>query len=84
QTNSGLRYRRFPFLATLRERAGPVTWIVMLACVVVYIAMSLIQTSEKDLAPDSFAVHPCHHSLQVLRLLCAEFVARKPEKGHRH
>ncbi len=42
QTNSGLRYRRFPFLATLRERAGPVTWIVMLACVVVYIAMSLI------------------------------------------
>ncbi|MDI4702848.1 hypothetical protein MJI37_33225, partial [Salmonella enterica subsp. enterica serovar Cerro] len=27
---------------TLRERAGPVTWIVMLACVVVYIAMSLI------------------------------------------
>ncbi|HAV0588644.1 TPA: TROVE domain-containing protein [Salmonella enterica subsp. enterica] len=42
QTNSGLRYRRFPFLATLRERAGPVTWIVMLACVLVYIAMSLI------------------------------------------
>lgn len=42
QTNSGLRYRRFPFLATLRERAGPVTWIVMLACVLVYIAMSLM------------------------------------------
>ncbi|MGS9149584.1 rhomboid family intramembrane serine protease GlpG, partial [Salmonella enterica subsp. enterica serovar Infantis] len=42
QTNSGLRYRRCPFLATLRERAGPVTWIVMLACVLVSIAMSLI------------------------------------------
>ncbi|SUG45324.1 GlpG protein (membrane protein of glp regulon) [Salmonella enterica subsp. arizonae] len=42
QTNSGLRYRRFPFLATLRERAGPVTWTVMVACVLVYIAMNLV------------------------------------------
>lgn len=25
QTDSGLRYQRYPFLATLRERAGPVT-----------------------------------------------------------
>ncbi len=39
-----------PFsLATLRERAGPVTRIVMLACVLVYnIAMSLIGDRDGD------------------------------------
>ncbi|MBJ3593428.1 rhomboid family intramembrane serine protease GlpG [Salmonella enterica subsp. enterica serovar Saintpaul] len=42
QTGSGLRYQRFPFLATLRERAGPVTWVVMAACVLVFIAMNVV------------------------------------------
>ncbi len=30
-TGSGLHYRRYPFFAALRERAGPVTWVVMIA-----------------------------------------------------
>lgn len=34
-TDSGLHYRRYPFFAALRERAGPVTWVMMIACVVV-------------------------------------------------
>lgn len=42
QTDSGLHYQRFPFLATLRERAGPVTWMVMAACVLVFIAMNVV------------------------------------------
>lgn len=42
KTNSGLHYRRFPFLATLRERVGPVIWIVMVACVLVHIAMNIV------------------------------------------
>jgi GlpG protein len=42
QTDSGLRYQRYPFLATLRERAGPVTWLVMAACVLVFIAMNVL------------------------------------------
>ncbi|HBC6272518.1 TPA: rhomboid family intramembrane serine protease GlpG [Escherichia coli] len=33
-TGSGLHYRRYPFFAALRERAGPVTWVMMIACVV--------------------------------------------------
>ncbi len=41
-TDSGLRYQRYPFLATLRERAGPVTWLVMAACVLVFIAMNVL------------------------------------------
>ena len=42
QTDSGLRYQRYPFLATLRERAGPVTLLVMAACVLVFIAMNVL------------------------------------------
>ena len=42
QTDSGLHYQRYPFLATLRERAGPVTWLVMAACVLVFIAMNVL------------------------------------------
>jgi GlpG protein len=41
-TNNGLRYPRFPFIATLRERAGPVTRLVMAACVLVFILMVLL------------------------------------------
>ncbi|GCL25404.1 rhomboid intramembrane serine protease [Escherichia coli] len=41
-TGSGLHYRRYPFFAALRERAGPVTWVVMIACVVVFIAMQIL------------------------------------------
>ncbi|EFO1583184.1 rhomboid family intramembrane serine protease GlpG [Escherichia coli] len=41
-TGSGLHYRRYPFFAALRERAGPVTWVMMIACVVVFIAMQIL------------------------------------------
>lgn len=41
-TDSGLHYRRYPFFAALRERAGPVTWVMMIACVVVFIAMQIL------------------------------------------
>lgn len=41
-TGSGLRYRRFPFIATLRERAGPVTWLIMAACILVFIVMNIV------------------------------------------
>ena len=42
QTNSGLHYRRFPFLETLKAGAGPVTISVMAACILVFILMSVI------------------------------------------
>ncbi len=45
-TGSGLHYRRYPFFAALRERAGPVTWVVMIACVVVFIAMQILGDQE--------------------------------------
>ena len=35
-----------PFFAALRERAGPVTWVVMIACVVVFIAMQILGDQE--------------------------------------
>ncbi|WP_312748591.1 rhomboid family intramembrane serine protease GlpG [Atlantibacter hermannii] len=38
-TNSGLHYRRFPFMATLRERAGPFTIGLAAVCIAVYILM---------------------------------------------
>lgn len=41
-TGSGLHYRRFPFIATLRERAGPVTWLIMAACILVFIVMNIV------------------------------------------
>ncbi len=41
-TGSGLHYRRYPFFAALRERAGPVTRVMMIACVVVFIAMQIL------------------------------------------
>ena len=42
QTGSGLHYQRFPFLATLRERAGPFTLLLMTACIIVFIIMSVV------------------------------------------
>lgn len=45
-TDSGLHYRRYPFFAALRERAGPVTWVMMIACVVVFIAMQILGDQE--------------------------------------
>ena len=42
QTNSGLHYRRFPFLATLKAGAGPVTMSIMAVCILVFILMSVI------------------------------------------
>lgn len=45
-TGSGLHYRRYPFFAALRERAGPVTWVMMIACVVVFIAMQILGDQE--------------------------------------
>ena len=40
-TNSGLHYQRFPFLATLKNNAGPLTWGILCACILVFIVMSV-------------------------------------------
>lgn len=42
QTGSGLHYRRFPFLATIRERAGAFTLLLMAACIIVFIIMNVV------------------------------------------
>ena len=42
QTGSGLHYSRFPFLATLRERVGPFTLLLMAACIIVFIIMNVV------------------------------------------
>ena len=42
QTGSGLYYSRFPFLATIRERAGPFTLLLMAACIIVFIIMNVV------------------------------------------
>ncbi len=42
QTNSGLHYRRFPFLATLRENAGPFTLGILVITILVFLLMSVI------------------------------------------
>ncbi|ENY0897618.1 rhomboid family intramembrane serine protease GlpG [Enterobacter ludwigii] len=42
QTDSGLHYRRFPFFATVRERAGPFTLVLMAACIIVFIMMNVV------------------------------------------
>ena len=41
-TNSGLHYQRFPFLATLRQNAGPFTWSVLIACIAVFVLQTVI------------------------------------------
>jgi GlpG protein len=42
QTGSGLHYRRFHFFATVRERAGPFTLLLMAACIIVFIMMNVV------------------------------------------
>ncbi|MFW7192265.1 rhomboid family intramembrane serine protease GlpG [Enterobacter sp. BNK-29] len=42
QTDSGLHYSRFPFLATIRERAGLFTLLLMAACIIVFIIMNVV------------------------------------------
>ncbi|WES68792.1 rhomboid family intramembrane serine protease GlpG [Superficieibacter sp. HKU1] len=42
QTNSGLHYRRFPFLATLRENAGPFTLAILGVTILIFVLMSII------------------------------------------
>lgn len=42
QTDSGLHYRRFPFFATVRERAGPFTLLLIAACIIVFIMMNVV------------------------------------------
>ncbi len=41
QTNSGLHYQRYPFLATLRQRAGPFTLALAAICILVFIIMNV-------------------------------------------
>ncbi|WP_120817240.1 rhomboid family intramembrane serine protease GlpG [Yokenella regensburgei] len=41
-TNSGLQYRRFPFLATLKGNAGPFTLLIAALCIVVFIIMNIV------------------------------------------
>ena len=41
-TGSGLHYRRFPFLGTVRERAGPFTLLLMAACILTFIIMNVV------------------------------------------
>lgn len=41
-TNSGLQYRRFPFLATLRGNAGPVTLVIMILCIAIFLIMNAV------------------------------------------
>jgi len=50
QTNSGLRYSRFPFLATLRERAGPLTLLMAAACIIVFIIMNVVGDQQVMIA----------------------------------
>lgn len=40
-TASGLRYQRSPFWGNIRERAGPLTMTIMVACVAVFILMQI-------------------------------------------
>lgn len=41
-TASGLQYQRSSLLANIRERAGPLTMTVMIACVAVFILMQIV------------------------------------------
>lgn len=41
-TTSGLRYQHTSVLATIRQRAGPLTLTIMVACVAVYILMQVV------------------------------------------
>ncbi|MCE0801577.1 rhomboid family intramembrane serine protease GlpG [Buttiauxella sp. A2-C1_F] len=41
-TGGGLRYQRYPFLATISQKAGPFTMVIMAACVLVYLLMQIV------------------------------------------
>lgn len=41
-TDTGLHYQRFPFMAAIRERAGPFTLLLMAACILVFIIMNVV------------------------------------------
>ncbi|MFZ3391059.1 rhomboid family intramembrane serine protease GlpG [Buttiauxella gaviniae] len=41
-TGSGLQYQRYPFLATITQKAGPFTMVIMAACVLVYLMMQVM------------------------------------------
>jgi GlpG protein len=41
-TASGLRYQRYPFFATIKQKAGPFTLAMIAACVQVYLAMQVM------------------------------------------
>lgn len=41
-TASGLRYQRYPFMATIQQKAGPFTLLMIAACVLVYLAMQVL------------------------------------------
>jgi GlpG protein len=41
-TASGLRYQRYPFFATIKQKAGPFTLAMIAACVLVYLAMQVM------------------------------------------
>ncbi|MEG1212417.1 MAG: rhomboid family intramembrane serine protease GlpG [Leclercia sp.] len=45
-TDSGLQYHRFPFLATVRERAGPFTLVLMAVCILVFIIMNVVGSQQ--------------------------------------
>ena len=42
QVNSGLRYRRFPFMTAIRERTGPLTVFIAAVCVLVFVLMNIV------------------------------------------
>ncbi|EIX1533218.1 rhomboid family intramembrane serine protease GlpG [Cronobacter sakazakii] len=46
QLNAGLRYRSYPFMASVRAHAGPLTLGMMALCVVAYLAMSIIGSPQ--------------------------------------
>jgi GlpG protein len=42
QTDSGMAYGRYPFFATLRARAGPFTFVIIAACIAVFIIQKIV------------------------------------------
>lgn len=42
QINSGLHYRRFPLMAAIRERTGPLTLLVSALCIVIFVLMGIV------------------------------------------
>ncbi|XTZ38710.1 rhomboid family intramembrane serine protease GlpG [Salmonella enterica] len=41
QIDSGLHYRRYPLMAALRERCGPITLLIAVLCLIVFALMSI-------------------------------------------